>query len=126
MTPSQQLVVRLVDAFPSLRPLLTEHRSDQGGELLPYLFLPDVARWAQEFIATDSVNVGRVVDWLERDFVAAAPAERDLIGLGFVEAIPFPPEGAALLLRLGPELTQVARELGLLPTELDSGAGGPT
>ena len=59
--------------------------------------------------------VGEVADWLEHEFVQAEPPEKDLIGLGFVEPIPFPPEGAALLLRLGPALTQVARELEILP-----------
>ena len=121
MTPSQQLVVRLVDAFPSLRPLLTEHRSDQGGELLPYLFLPDVARWAQSSLATDPTTVGAVVDWLEDEFARAAADEKDLIGLGFVEAVPAAPEGAALLMRLGSGLTEVAGDLGLLPTPLDHG-----
>ena len=115
MTPSQQLIMRMVDVFPALSPLMTEHRSDQGGELLPYLFLPDVARWAQASIATDPTSVGDVVDWLEQEFIHAEADEKDLIGLGFVECIPFPPEGAALLLRLGPALTQLASELGLLP-----------
>lgn len=117
MTPSQQLVLRLVDAFPSLAPMLAEHRSEQDGELLPYLFMAEVARRAQTSIATDPVAAGGMVDWLEREFVDAAAPEKDLIGLGFVEAIPFPPEGAALLLRLGPELTGVAHELGLLPAD---------
>ena len=115
MTPSQQLVTRLVDEFATLEPLLTAHRKDHDGELLPYLFLPDVARWAQHTVATDPGLVGEVADWLEHEFVQAEPPEKDLIGLGFVEPIPFPPEGAALLLRLGPALTQVARELEILP-----------
>ena len=117
MTPSQQLVSRLVDEFPALRPLLAEHRDDQDGELLPYLFLPEVARWAQDAMPAEPGTVGAVVDWLEREFVRAEAAEKDLIGLGFVEAIPHPPEGAALLLRLGPELTRVAGDLGLLPSD---------
>lgn len=115
MTPSQQLVRRLVDDFPPLAPLMAEHLADQDGELLPYLFLPDVARWAQASLQTDPASVGYLVDWLEREFTVAEPAEKDLIGLGFVETIPFPPEGSALLLRLGPALTGVAADLGLLP-----------
>ena len=114
MTSSEQLVIRLVAAFPALSPLLAEHRAEQNGETLPYLFLADVARWAQQTLPADRRAVGDVVDWLEREFVNAEAAEKDLIGLGFVEAIPFPPEGAALLLRLGPALTHVAGELGLL------------
>lgn len=120
MTTSQQLVARLVDDVPSLAPLMSEHRADQDGELLPYLFLPDVARWAQGSIHDDPDTVGSVVDWLENEFTRAEPAEKDLIGLGFVEAIAFPPAGAALLMRLGPELSQVARELGLLTADRNS------
>jgi hypothetical protein len=115
MTPSEQLVDRLVADFPSLAPLLADHRADQNGETLPYLFMADVARWAQQDVATHPEAVGDVVDWLEHEFVVAEPAEKDLIGLGFVEAISYPPDGATLLLRLGPALTHVAGELGLLP-----------
>lgn len=114
MTPSQDLAVRLVGEFPDLAPVMDEHLDDQEGELLPYLLMADVARWAQATYASDPDAVGRLLDWLEVEFEAAEPAEKDLIGLGFVEVIPFPPEGAPLLLRLGPHLTQVADELGLL------------
>lgn len=115
MTASEQLVDRLIADLPSLAPLMADHRADQNGETLPYLFMADAARWAQQVLADDPAAVGDVVDWLEHEFVVAEPAEKDLIGLGFVEAISFPPDGAPLLLRLGPALTQVARELGLLP-----------
>ena len=120
MTASQDLATRLVDQFPALEPLLREHLRDQDGELLPYLLLADVARWAQASFPSDPQLVGDVVDWLEDEYVRAEPAEKDLVGLGFVEAIPYRPAGAPLLTRLGPELTQVAAELGLLtdPTEL--------
>ena len=81
--------------------------------------MADVAGWAHATYPTDREAVGGVVDWLEVEYAQAAPAEKDLIGLGFVEAIPYRPDGARLLVRLGPELTQVADELGLLthPTE---------
>ena len=116
MTPSAHLVERLVADFPSLATLLADHRVDQNGETLPYLFMADVARWAQQDLAAHPDAIGDVVDWLEREFVLADPAEKDLIGLGFVEAISYPPDGAALLLRLGPQLTLVAGQLGLLPS----------
>ncbi len=114
MTPSQSLSTRLVDEFPELAAVMEEHLADQEGELLPYLLMADVARWAHARYPVEPGLVGRVADWLEIEFGVAAAAEKDLIGLGFVEAIPFPPEGAPLLLRLGPELTQVAEELGIL------------
>jgi hypothetical protein len=114
MTTSQDLVTGLVEQFPQLQVLMAEHLEDQDGELLPYLLMADVARWAQTTYPTDPETVGRVVDWLEAEYERAEAAERDLIGLGFVEAIPYRPAGAPLLARLGPELTQVASELGLL------------
>ena len=115
MTASQDLVKRLAADFPMLLPLMEEHLADQEGELLPYLFMADVARWANASYVEHPDVVGGLIDWLEREFEEAAAPEKDLIALGFVEAIPFPPEGAPLLLRLGTQLTQVARELGLLP-----------
>jgi hypothetical protein len=120
MTASEDLVTDLVERVSELQPLLDEHLEDQEGELLPYLLLADVARWAQATYAGDPRAVGEVVDWLEAEYVRAEAAEKDLIGLGFVEAIPYRPVGAPLLTRLGPELTQVAGELGLLtdPDEL--------
>ena len=114
MRHSEDLARRLAVEFPRLDPIMAEHLTDQEGELLPYLFMADVARWAQATYRSDPVAVGALVDWLEREFVSAAAAERDLIGLGFVETLLPPPEGTTLLMRLGPELTQVARDLGLL------------
>jgi hypothetical protein len=114
MTPSQGLAAKLVEDFPGLAPLMEQHLEDQEGELLPYLLMADVARWAQAEYSSDPETVGRLVDWLEAEFERAQPAEKDLIGLGFVEVIPAPPEGAPLLIRLGPHLTQVAQELGVL------------
>lgn len=113
-TESRALVTRLFEQFPELSPLIDEHLADQEGELLPYLLLADVARWAQTSYAAEPALVGRLVDWLEDEFTRAEPAEKDLIGLGFVEVIPYRPEGSPLLARLGPELTQVAADLGLL------------
>ena len=110
---SHDLVDRLLSAFPQLSPLVEEHLADQEGELLPYLLLADIARWAQASYAGDPALVGRLIDWLEGEFVRAEPAEKDLIGLGFVEVIPYLPHGAPLLARLGPELTRVAGDLGL-------------
>jgi hypothetical protein len=119
MTASQDLVTGLVEQFPQLQMLMDEHLADQDGELLPYLLMADVARWAQATYPADPGTVGRVVDWLESEYERAEAAERDLIGLGFVEAIPYRPAGAPLLARLGPELTQVASELGLLTSPTD-------
>lgn len=114
LAPSHGLVRRLVAAFPRLDDVLQEHLADQEGEPLPYLVMADIARWVQATNAADPGLGGEIVDWLERELATAEPAEKGLIRLGFVGTIPQPPEGAALLLRLGPELTAVARDLGLV------------
>lgn len=114
MKPNNDFIDKLFDQFPGLRPLLDEHLDDMDGELLPYVLLADVARWAQAAYATEPAQVGALVDWLEVEWSQADADQKDLIGLGFVEVIPYRPEGAPLLARLGPELTQVASELGLL------------
>lgn len=113
MTASQDLMKRLTSEVSALSPLMQAHLEEQDHELLPYLLMADIARWARATMSTDPRLVGDVVDWLEREFDAAEPPEKDLIGLGFVETIPYPPEGAPLLLRLGPSLTQVAEEIGI-------------
>lgn len=114
-TESQLLVVALVEAHPVLTHLLDDHVAEFEGELLPYLVLADIARWAQSTYPLDPQAVGEVVDWLEEQFDAVAATEQNLIALGFVEEVPYPPEGAPLLLRLGPTLTRVAHEIGILP-----------
>lgn len=114
MSASEDLITRLFERFPALSPILEEHLADQDGELLPYLVLADVARWAQRSFAEEPQEVGGLVDWLEEEFERAESAEKDLIGLGFVEVIPYRPEGAPLLARLGPVLTRVAADLGMV------------
>jgi hypothetical protein len=121
VTTNHDLVNKLFDHFDALRPLLREHLEEMDGELLPYLVLADVARWAQTTYATDAAQVGALVDWLEDSWGSASADQRDLIGLGFVEVIPYPPEGGPLLARLGPNLTQVANDLGLLAPHDDLG-----
>ena len=120
MTVEADFTQRLVEEAPELEPLVQEHLADQEGELLPYLLMGDIAQWLHEHSETDPGRVGELLGWLEDEYAQAATAEKDLIGLGFVEAIPYRPDGAPLLMRLGPELTQVAAELGLMthPTEL--------
>lgn len=113
MTASQDLVHRMIQSFPQLRPLYHSHLDDMGGELLPYLLMADAARWASAEVVSDAATVGALVRWLEQEFEAAGADEKDLIGLGFVEALPAAPEGDPLLERLGPSLRQVAEELGL-------------
>lgn len=114
MTESQQLVRRMVATFPVLEGLLEEHLKDMEGELLPYLLLADVARWANAAVGSHAGTVSELLQWLEAEFVSSQHPERDLIALGFVEAVPYTPQGDPLLRLLGPAMHEVAGELGLL------------
>jgi hypothetical protein len=114
MTESQKLTRRMIEKFTELSPLMEEHLADMDGELLPYLLMADVARWAQDAAVRKDHTAARLVDWLEHEFVGADDPEKDLIGLGFVENIPYSPEGDPLLALLGPSLRAVAIELGLV------------
>ena len=115
MTASQDLILRMLEQFPPLRPLLDAHLEDMDGELLPYLLMADVARWAHKAAEVQPSTVSELTRWLEREFDVAASNEKDLIGLGFVETIPSAPEGEPLLQQLGPQMREIAHDLGLLP-----------
>jgi hypothetical protein len=68
MDASEQLIYSLVDEFSECRPLLTEHLVDMEGELLPYLLLGDVVRWACQQSPSDPDRVSALVRWLEHRF----------------------------------------------------------
>ena len=114
MSASQELMHDLVAAFPETMPLLIEHRRDQEGELLPYLLMADIARWAESTSITDPARTTGLTTWLEARFDAGDDALKDLIGVGFVEMISQSPEGDPILDNLGPSLRHVAGEMGLL------------
>jgi hypothetical protein len=44
---------RLVSVLPALRAILDEHLENQEGELLEYIFIADVERWAEATIHSD-------------------------------------------------------------------------
>jgi hypothetical protein len=88
-------VLRLVEEFPHLAPALDEHLVDNFGELLPYLFMGEVAqRVAVERQDTAmEAEAGRLLDFLEREFATSEGSSiRDLILAGFVESLPYPGE----------------------------------
>jgi hypothetical protein len=113
MTDSELLARRLVATFPLLQPVLDEHLNDMEGKLLPYLLFADVARWTQANVEKERHGVRGMVEWFECEFATAKAPERDLISLGFVEAIPYTPEGDPLLDLLDPLLREEAEVLGL-------------
>lgn len=113
MDAAEQLIYALVDEFSELRPLLAEHLTDNEGELLPYLLMSDVARWAIREVAHNPTRVAELMRWLEARFTAADEVVETLIAVGFVEMLPATPAGDPLLELLGPSLRQVAQEMSL-------------
>lgn len=104
----------LVDEFDEFRVLLNEHLEDQEGELLPYVMMGDVARWAESVVARNPERVASLLRWLEVRYEEADDEAANLIAVGFVEMLPATPEGDPVLDLLGPSLREVARELNLL------------
>ncbi|QBX56091.1 hypothetical protein EXE58_11860 [Nocardioides seonyuensis] len=113
MTANEDLMLRVVEAFPELRPLLTEHLDDQEGELLPYLLMADIERWSETQVTGNAHRISELMTWFENAFSAGGEEIKDLIGVGFVEMLPHTPEGDPILRLLGPELREVASDMGL-------------
>lgn len=114
MTPNEELMSRAVEAFPELQPVLAEHLEDQEGELLPYLLMADIERWSEAEVTRDTERISELIAWFENEFTTGDQEVKDLIGVGFVEMLPHTPDGDPILNLLGPELRQVARDMGLL------------
>lgn len=114
MTAETDVTHRLVEAFPQLEPLLDEHLADQDGELLPYVFFGDVARWLDEHSRTEPTPVRALLEWLEVAFTKNDFDVRNLIDVGIVEMLPAMPEGRPVLELLGPALRERAEVAGLL------------
>lgn len=114
MTIETDFTHELVSRIRELQPLLDEHLADQEGELLPYLFMGDVAEWLHEQSVTDPGRVDEVLAWLEEQYVAGDFDTRNLIDVGVVEMLPAMPDGATVLALLGPELRARAQVAGLL------------
>lgn len=113
MNSSEQLMHDLFREFPDLEPLMAEHLEDQEGELLPYLLMADLVRWAQQKVNGNPERVSALIAWLEIHCEQADEPVRNLIAVGFVENIPATPEGDPLLTLLGPSLRQFAQDMNL-------------
>jgi hypothetical protein len=107
------LMNRLTTEIPELKPLLHEHLVDQEGEMLPYLLMADISRWAHENAAPMPDRVSQLTRRLEHEFAVGDEAIKNLIGVGFVEMLPETPRGDAVLSLLGPMLRGVAHDMNL-------------
>jgi len=115
MTHETDFAERLVATFPILTPMLSEHLSDQEGELLPYLFFGDVAHWLGSRTSdADTAVTEPILSWLEGEYVGGSFDIRNLIDVGIIEMLPASPTGDPILRQLGPHLRQRAEVAGLL------------
>lgn len=90
---TEAVVDRLVNGFPSIRPLLEEHLTDNFGEVLPHLFLGDVTRYLTRL--ADAVNspgggvasaeLDRMLAALDTEFVNGDEEVRELLVVSFLE-----------------------------------------
>lgn len=77
----------VVARVPSLRPVWEKHLDDEFGEVLPYVFLADVARWAELNVVTQRAAVREVLTALNEGLERKHGDVPNLIVAGFVEAV---------------------------------------
>jgi hypothetical protein len=123
-TPPEQVafVDRLVRAVPALAPLVEEKRVGNHNDVLPHVFLGDVARRAvANYLSGDAAaraEVTAVVATLDAEFGRDEGVD-NAIAVSFVENLPYPGEpGVDIAGVLGPQLTAELRR------QRPSSAGG--
>ena len=109
MDPTDAASLRLVERFPVLRPVLEAHLEDQEQELLSYIFLADVERWAEAHLETAGDTISALFSWFDVEYVSGDLEIEEWITFGMLENIPWPPApGSELRDLLGPTLRKVA------------------
>jgi hypothetical protein len=80
----------LADQIPPLSSVLNEHLEDNCGELLPHVFMDDVARWFLQagHSSNGSESVTYLIELLDRALVAGSSDVRELVQASFVENLP--------------------------------------
>ena len=103
-------VMAMANRFAALRPMLSEHRKDNFGEVLPHIFFGDmtrylVSRWVSSGECELPNDVCAILRFLEEAYLLCGPDIRDLIGASFLENLPSSSEpGWRLREFLGPQL----------------------
>lgn len=111
MKSERQLAEELAALHPDLSRLLTDAQPPSAA---PFLFLQLVADWAVKELRSGRVDdVRRVISSLETSFAYGDRYVRDLVAVGFVEALPASSEagGREIASLLGPQLTSEYRRL---------------
>jgi hypothetical protein len=116
------LIDRLVARFPGLRAAFDGHLAANFGEVLPHVFMYDVALYAKHLVvaSTDSTDLDRasssnrevqeIFDFFEREFSTGNEEIQGLISVSFLESLPTPGEpGGDLRSLLGPNLSAELR-----------------
>lgn len=109
-----RFVHELVERFPALKPLLTEHMKDNFGEVLPHLFMADVTRWViAAFLADEWAQLVPLLSFLEHAYEKDGPVIEELISVSFLEHLPRPDEaGWKIRNLLGQELRDQLTVIG--------------
>jgi hypothetical protein len=94
--------LRLASNCTGVRPIYAKHVAAYG-ELLPYLFVGEVARHLEEVAAQNRSLARAWLEWIESELATASPRVENIIGAGFVENLPYPqfdPQQVAAMLPL--------------------------
>ncbi|MFN7940740.1 MAG: hypothetical protein U0X73_04030 [Thermoanaerobaculia bacterium] len=110
----ERFVTSLVQEFPDFRQPLEALLARNNGELLPHVFMADVARVAtgwftkgQDSDATVDSRLESLLAYLDLSFQELGPSIRNLLAASFLENLLYPSEqGGKLAERLGPALKQ--------------------
>src|SRR5262244_661104 len=116
-TRTVRFVEVLTEMFPSLKSILATHLEDNFGEILPHVFMADVARWAIElFMTTERKNLtadeqrselARLLAFLEDAYAKDGPEIEEMISVSFLEHLPRPNEAGWKIRDLvGPKLKE--------------------
>ncbi|QIK62565.1 hypothetical protein G7068_04580 [Leucobacter viscericola] len=84
---NKDFCVALVNAVPALGPLMQEHLEDEFGEILSYIFLANVARWAEANAIEHEEDVHQIISELNRGLNEGEGDIPNLVAAGFVEAM---------------------------------------
>lgn len=103
---SQTFVRQMVADLPDLRPLFDQHLADNSGEVLANIFMFEVSGWVLAgYRAGADTRWQRVLTYLDDGFRSEGSEVEEMIGVSFVESLPFPQEpGGDIAERLPPAL----------------------
>lgn len=112
MSWNRAMIMRISRTHPDLVASLVEHM-EYYEDVLPTLWLSDVARWAVEkYVSNDLGTVSGLLVVLDELFAEGTEHDRTLIATGFVESLPnsHHPTGGIRTM-LGPQIAQVYRQV---------------